>query len=199
MPITTGTSKTQTEHSQTRAVISVTMAMGIPAALAIGGLLAMGWGVISWAGAIIWGAVAALAMAIFMAMGRSMGMTTMNLADLLGSTVAEPNTTASNTIGMGIHLMNGALLAIAWTYTMAIFAWPATWLSGLLWGAFVSLLALLMFSSLGAIHPKIRAGKQDDPGPAGTNFGKQTPVGIVMAHLVYGLVLGVLYQWIPLA
>lgn len=198
MTITTGTTDTQTEHSQPRAIAGVAVAVSVPALLAIIGLFAMGFGAISWGGAIIWGVLAALVMWMFMAMGRAMGMTEMNLLDMMGSIYTQPGTSTSKGIGMGIHLVTGASLAISWAYTMALFAWPATWLSGMLWGGFVSLLAILLFSSMGVLHPKIRSGEQNDPGLAGMNLGRATPAGVVMAHLVYGLVLGGLYQVAPL-
>jgi hypothetical protein len=38
-----------------------------------------------------------------------------------------------------------------------------------------------------------------DPGPAATNFGALTPLGSLMGHLVYGLVLGLTYDAWPLS
>lgn len=195
----TGTRRTRTEHSEAAGVLSIAVAVGIPALLALFGLIAYGFAAISWASAIVWGAFAALVMAGVVALGRRMGMTRMHLGEMLGSMFAERNTSASRTTGMGIHLINGSLLAVAWAYTMTLFGWATTWFSGMVWGLFISLLALLLFSSIGLIHPKIRAGEQDDPGPAASNFGRYTPAGVVMAHLVYGLVLGMLYQLVPLS
>jgi hypothetical protein len=44
----------------------------------------------------------------------------------------------------------------------------------------------------------MRAQRQADPRPAATNFGAMTPVGSLMGHLVYGLVLGLGYNRWPL-
>lgn len=198
MSVMTGTDETLTEHSQGVALASLALAVAIPAFLAILGIGLHGWEAVFWAGAIVWGAVGALAMSIVWAMGRAMEMTRLSMSALLGSMLAEPDTTEARSVGMGLHLIVGALLGVAWVYTMALFNWAATWLSGMLWGGFISLLALLMISSIGVVHPKIRDGREEDPGTAGENLGKMTPFAIVVAHLVFGLVLGGMYQLAPL-
>lgn len=76
---------------------------------------------------------------------------------------------------------------------------PANWLTGLFWGIILWALALLMMTTIGTVHPAIRRGVQDDPGTAATNFGSKTPLGSLMGHLVYGGLLGLLYQFFPLS
>ncbi|WP_159943344.1 MULTISPECIES: hypothetical protein [unclassified Nocardiopsis] len=62
----------------------------------------------------------------------------------------------------------------------------------------LTVLALVMLSSVGAVHPAMRRGREGDPGAAARNFGSMTPPGSLMGHLVYGLVLGLGYQYLPL-
>jgi hypothetical protein len=66
------------------------------------------------------------------------------------------------------------------------------------WGAVLWALALLMMSTIGSVHPAIRARQQDDPGLAASNFGSMTPVGSLVGHLVWGAVLGLGYAAWPL-
>jgi hypothetical protein len=172
--------------------------MGIPAAIAIIGVITLGFDEIHWLGAIVWGVVATLAFTLFSIMGGAMGVSRMDNLDLLGSMMAQPGSTASRTIGAVIHHTNGALLAIAWAYGVALLGLPANWLTGLVWGVILTALALLMLSTMGALHPAIRSGEQEDPGLMATNFGAMTPLASLMGHLVYGLVLGLLYQTWPL-
>lgn len=198
MGIDTGTPETRTDHSETLALLNETVVILIPAALLLGGIATFGFDGISWAGAVVWGIVAAAAMTGFVTLGRAIGLTTMNLLDLLGSTVYEPGTTRSHSLGFVLHATVGALLAGTGAYSLALIGWAVNWLTGMVWGAFVSILALMMLSSVGAIHPKIRARRQADPGPGATHFGSMTPFGILTAHLIYGLVFGLLYQVWPL-
>lgn len=45
----------------------------------------------------------------------------------------------------------------------------------------------------------IRQSQEEDPGTAATNLGRMTPMGSLMGHAIYGLVLVLLYQTWPLA
>lgn len=199
MKVTTGTPETRTQHSPGLAALGLMISMGIPAAIAIAGIILEGWVAISWGGAILWGIVATVAFTLFSMMGKAMGMTQMDLLDLLGSMFAKPHSSASRATGAMIHHMNGALLAVAWAYAVALGDVTANWASGLLWGVILWMLALIMMTSIGGMHPAIRRGEEEDPGTAATNFGKMTPMGSLVGHLVYGFVLGILYQLWPLA
>ena len=42
-------------------------------------------------------------------------------------------------------------------------------------------------------HPLVKSGEIPAPGPFMTGSGRMTPLGMVMAHAVFGLVTGVLY------
>lgn len=195
---TTGTQESRAHHSPVWGPIGFMISMGIPAAIAIIGIVVLGWDAISWLGAIVWGVVATMAFTLFSMMGKAMGMTRMDLLDLLGSMFTTPGSSTSRSIGATMHHMNGALLAIAWAYGVALLNLPANWLTAMEWGMVLWLLALLMMTTVGSVHPAIKRREQEDPGPAAMNFGKMTPLGSLIGHLVYGLVLGVLYQHWPL-
>lgn len=125
-------------------------------------------------------------------------MTRMDLLDLLGSRCCPPGSGAAKSLGFVIHHMNGAILAVAWVYGSVLFGLPANWWTALLWGVILTGLAILMTTTIGGVHPAMRAGRQDDPGPSAVNFGKMTPMGNLAGHLVYGLVLGLGYAAWPL-
>jgi hypothetical protein len=54
-------------------------------------------------------------------------------------------------------------------------------------------------SSIGAVHPAIQQGTQDDPGTAALNFGRMTPLIYLLCHLIYGGLLGWFYRAYPLS
>ncbi|SFQ72772.1 hypothetical protein SAMN05421810_11511 [Amycolatopsis arida] len=198
MTVLSGTTRARSEHTVPWAALGLMLAMAPPVALIVFGIAAEGWAAISWVGAIVWGVVASLAFTVFSIMGRAMGMTRMDLLDLLGSTVARPGSGAARALGLAIHLTNGAVLAVAWAYGTALFGLPANWVTALGWAVVLTALALLMMSMIGGVHPAMRRGEQDDPGPAAINFGRMTPMGSLVGHLVYGLVLGLTYSAWPL-
>lgn len=194
----TGTGRRQARHSTAMAPIGFALSMALPVAVIVAGVPAEGWGAISWVGAAVWGVAATVAFTLFSMMGKAMGMTEMDLLDLLGSAVVQPQTGRSRTIGAVIHLINGAVLAVGWAYAARLADVDLNWVSGLAWGAVLWPLALLMMTTVGAVHPAIRRGEQDDPGTAATNFGPMTPVGSLLGHLVWGALLGLLYSTWPL-
>lgn len=196
--VISGTEETQTQHAPALSALGVAVAVGVPMAVAVAGIATLGWDAVSWAGAIVWGIVATFAFWLVGLAGNKSGMTRMDLLDLLGSMFTEPHTGKSRAMGFVIHHMNGALLGIAWVYGALLVSVSANWVSGLAWGLILWVLALLLMSSIGGIHPAIRKGQEEDPGNAAMNFGRMTPMGSLMGHIVYGLVLGFLYQTWPL-
>jgi hypothetical protein len=196
--IVAGTPRARARHSRMWGLLGLMLSMALPVALIVAGIVVQGWGAISWLGAIVWGVVAAVAFALVAMMGQTVGMTRMDLPDLLGSLVAAPGAAASRGLGALVHLANGAVLAVAWAYGTALGGLSANVWTALAWGAVLWVLALLMLSTIGSVHPAIRAGRQDDPGSGGVNFGPMTPVGVLVGHLVWGAVLGLGYAAWPL-
>lgn len=198
MHVVTGTEQTRTEHSTGAAGAGVAISVGIPVLIALAGIWTFGWDAISWPGAIIWGIVGAAGFSLAVAAAKSMGYTSIDFADLLGSMFARPGTAASQWTGMMVHFVNGALLAVAFLYGLALVDAPVNWFTGAIWGAIVWVHSLILLTSLGAVHPAIRSGAQHDPGTAGRNFGVSTPWVSLVGHLVYGVLVGWLYQAMPL-
>jgi hypothetical protein len=196
--VQSGTAETRSTHHPVWGPIGLMLSMAVPVAIIAVGIGAEGLSAISWLGAVVWGVVATVVFTLFSLMGRAVGMTRMDLLDLLGSAVATPGSTRSRAIGAVIHHMNGAVLAIAFVYGAALVRVSPDWIAGLVWGAILWALALLMMTTIGSVHPAMRRGDQEDPGPAAVHFGAMTPLGSLMGHLVYGGLLGLLYQAWPL-
>jgi hypothetical protein len=175
------------------------LSMAVPAAIAIIGVTTLGFGEIEWLGAIVWGVIATVAFSLLGLMGTATGMTRMDIFNTLGSWVAPADSAKARSIGILMHHTNGALLAIAWAYGVALVDLPANWWTALLWGGVLTVLTWLMMSTIGSVHPAIRRGELDDPGFMMLNLGPMTPLGSLMGHLAYGLVLGIGYDAWPLS
>jgi uncharacterized membrane protein YagU involved in acid resistance len=75
----------------------------------------------------------------------------------------------------------------------------ASWVTGLtvgiVHGAVVGIMAMPM---MGAIHPRMQPVAEgfrlDTPGIMGMNYGKGTPLGLLMGHAVYGVVVALVYS-----
>lgn len=197
--VVTGTPETRTVHNQELAVAGLALSVLVPFTLGLAGFLSEGPGAISWSAAIAWGALAALAYTIFGALWNAAGLSSIDLFDLLGSTVAAPHTTTSRAMGFLVHHAVGAVLAIGWAFAAALFEIRADAASAVVWAVLVSGCGLLMLSTVGVVHPAIRRGREEDPGAGATHFGRWTPMGLVLGHVVYGVVLGYLYRNVPLS
>ena len=148
--------------------------------------------------AILAGLVGAVAMLAVIYIGMGSGMTSMNLLRTLGTMVAP---TASNAaiygIGLAMHLMAGAgagLVHAGLLHAVDPGSDGAAALYGVLFGGVHGMLvAFSLPMMLTMMHPLIQSGEMPAPGVAMTGLGKMTPVGIIMAHIVFGVVAGVIY------
>lgn len=163
--------------------------IGAAAALAIGGIVTSGWDAISWAGAAVWGMVAAVA---FLLVALPLWRVTEHLdfLDLLGSIFVRPGTAAAQAVGLIVHLVNGALFGIAWAYGTVIFG-VQEWGTGFVWGLVLWGVSATVLNTIGSVHPAIRRGERPDP------VGSVPSLIILPPHLIYGAVLDGLYHWWP--
>ncbi len=162
-----------------------------------------------WWQALVAAAVATLVMTALMWMAASMGMTRMDMSLMLGS-MFRRDTDAARRIGLPIHFLNG--LAFGLVYALVWWALDpepsSAWWIGLIFGAVHGMVAIVMMPVMSTVHPRVResatgagegaAGEVALPrfGFGGTGFGSMTPVGILMGHLVFGLVWGLVFWWL---
>jgi uncharacterized membrane protein YagU involved in acid resistance len=125
----------------------------------------------------------------------------MSLPFMLG-TMVTPDRDRAKLIGFGMHLVNGWLFA--GLYAAAFQSWHrATWwlgtLIGLVHGLFVLVAAMPLLPGL---HPRMASEQWgptptrqlEPPGFLALNYGKRTPISVILAHLVYGGILGAFYR-----
>jgi len=155
----------------------------------------MNWG--SW---LLWGFVATLALTTVMAGSQGLHLTRMSLPYILGAMVTSHRERAK-LVGFGIHLINGWLFSLL--YVAAFESWGrATWWGGAAIGfvqaAFVLVVGMRL---LPGMHPRMASEKHgptvmrqlEPPGFLALNYGYQTPLTVLIAHLAYGIILGAFY------
>lgn len=161
-----------------------------------------------WWEALVAGFAATLVMTALMQMGAAMGMTRMNMAVMLGS-MFRKDAESARRLGMAVHLMNGLVFGLVYAVAWWIFD-PSVgdaWWIGLLFGAVHSLVAMSMMPVMSSMHPRVAAATPESGSAAGdvvlpkfgfggTGFGAMTPFGILMGHLVFGLVWGLVFWWL---
>lgn len=152
-----------------------------------------------WAGWALFGLVATTSLTVVMIVAQLAGRTRLDLPLLLGTLVTEDPDRA-RVAGFFIHLAIGQGFALGYAASFALLG-RATWWSGGLFGLLHATVALtVLVPLLEGIHPRMashRAGPAsramlEPPGLLGLNYGATTPVVAVVAHLAYGIALGIL-------
>ena len=150
----------------------------------------------SFGAAIAAGAVATVVMTAMLYMGMAMmpRQMPMNILYMLG-TMMSRNTMMAYVAGSMMHAMMGIAFALVHAaafkgldLTSALVAW------GVLFGFVHYLIVGMGMGMIGTMHPLMRTGQMPAPGIFVSNLPRMTVMGFLMVHLVYGLVVGVLYE-----
>lgn len=160
--------------------------------------------------ALLAGLTGTIAMTLLMRMSIAMGMTNMPPMPLIQGAMATDDPDTAKKIGMFTHVIVMGTVVFGLIYA-ALFAALGTagWLTGLIIGAIHGVVAGAFMKMMGQTHPRMEpiANFTGDttwrheegrlriakPGLFAINYGGATPMGLLMAHAVYGLVLGAVY------
>ena len=156
----------------------------------------------SWLGWLVWGFASTLVLTMLMAGSQSLGLTRMNIPHMLG-TMFTANRDRALLYGVLLHMVNGWAFAMAYVgifHATRTFGWWFGALVGLVHGAFV---VTVLMPTMPALHPRMASElhgpttvKQlEPPGFLGLNYGFRTPISVVIAHVVFGALLGGLYSY----
>lgn len=154
-----------------------------------------------WAGWALFGVVATTALTAVMITAQLAGVTRLDLPLVLGTLVTEDPDRA-RVAGFFIHMVVGQGFSFGYAASFALLG-RATWWLGSLLGLLHAAVALtVLVPLLAGVHPRMatdRAGPAstamlEPPGLLGLNYGAQTPVVTILAHVAYGVALGLLLQ-----
>ena len=152
-----------------------------------------------WSGWAIFGLIATAALTAVLIGAQLAGRTRLDLPLMLG-TIVIPDPDRARVAGFLIHLVNGQGFALGYAAVFAATG-EATWWAGGLLGVLHGAVALLVIVPLlPGIHPHMaseRAGLSsgaalEPPGLLGLNYGRETPVVTMLAHVAFGVSLGLL-------
>jgi hypothetical protein len=152
-----------------------------------------------WAGWALFGLIATTALTAVMIGAQLAGLSRLDLPLVLGALVtADPD--RARAAGFFIHLAVGQGFALGYAATFTLLRQASWWLGGLLGLLHAAVALTVLLPLLPGVHPRMaspRAGPAsaavlEPPGLLALNYGVQTPVVAVAAHLVYGVVLGTL-------
>jgi hypothetical protein len=160
-----------------------------------------GGGAVNWFACGVWGFGATVLLTTVLAGSQALGLTRMNLPYLLG-TMVTPDRDRAKTLGFAIHLVNGWIFSLIYAATLHAWGGPAWW-KGVAIGVVHAMFVLAVgLPALPGLHPRMASEAQgptvvrqlEPPGFLALHYGARTPVSVVFAHVVYGLVMGVMYH-----
>lgn len=156
----------------------------------------MNWG--SW---LIWGFAATLVLTTISAVAQGLSLTRMNLPYMLGA-IFTPHRDKARLFGFGIHVTAGWLFSLIYVLIFQSLGAAGWWrgsLIGLLHAGFV---LVVVMGLLPGLHPRMASEQQgpaaqnmlEPPGFLALNYGVQTPLAILLSHVVFGAILGGFYR-----
>ncbi len=149
----------------------------------------------------LWGFAATVVLTTILAGSQGLGLTRMSLPYMLG-TLFTPDRDRARLVGIGVHLVNGWIFALVY---LALFqAWGG---GGVARGAAVgaahaAFVLTVLMPTFPGLHPRM-AGEHrgptarrqlEPPGFLAFHYGYQTPISVLVAHIVYGAMLGAFYR-----
>ena len=152
-------------------------------------------------GWLLWGFVATVILTALLSGSQGLRLTRINLPYIVG-TFVTPNRDRALFWGFLRHLLDGWFFSLI--YVFAFQSWgEASWWRGagigLVHGAFVLTAGMKILPGL---HPRMATERHgptvvrqlEPPGFLALNYGVQTPIAVLIAHVIFGAVLGGFYR-----
>lgn len=154
-----------------------------------------------WGGWLIFGVVATAALTAVLIAAQMAGLTRMDLPLILGTAfVGDPD--RARLAGAAAHVVAGQVFALGYVAFFAALGQSPLWLGAALGAMHAAVAVGLIVPLLPGVHPRMvseRAGLRtgaalEPPGWLCLNYGLQTPLVTLAAHVVYGVALAALLQ-----
>ena len=150
-----------------------------------------------WAGWAVFGFAGTAALTAVMVSAQLKGLTRLDLPLILGAILTEDPDRARFG-GLFLHLLMGQVFALGYAAAFAVVGQASWWLGALLGLLHAAVALTLLVPLLAGVHPRMASDRDglasratlEPPGLLALNYGVQTPVAAVLAHLAYGTFLG---------
>ena len=162
-----------------------------------------------WA-ALVAGLVGTIAMTVMMQAAGAMGMTKMPSMQLIQGTMVTGDESKAKQIGFVTHVIMMGTIVFGLIYAALFVALDdAGVLVGVLIGLAHGIIAGIAVVMLGSMHPRMDPPpvasdgevvsstggevRLVEPGLFAKNYGPMTPMGLIIGHVIYGLVVALVY------
>lgn len=149
---------------------------------------------------LLWGFCATAVLTTCLAASQGLGLSRISMPLILGAALT-PDRRRANLYGFALHMTNGWLFAVV--YALVFESWHrATWWLGATLGLVQALFILVVaMPLLPYVHRRMASedygpnptSQLEPPGFLALNYGRLTPIATILAHLLYGAILGAFY------
>lgn len=151
--------------------------------------------------ALLWGFAATIILTTLLSASRPLGWTRMDIPFILG-TIVTPNRDKAPFYGFLLHLGFGLLFSLIYAAIIDETGWHFWWagaIIGVVHGGFVLSGGLQLVS---CFHPRMAQPFQgptptrqlQPPGFFALNYGRGTFIVTMLAHILYGIIIGTFYH-----
>ncbi|MBI1733547.1 MAG: hypothetical protein HYR51_00090 [Candidatus Rokubacteria bacterium] len=152
-------------------------------------------------GMLLWGFVATIVLTTLMSAGQALGVSRMSIPLMLG-TMLTPNRDRAPLVGFMMHLVNGWLFALVYVAAFESLGRATWWLGGAVGVVHALAVLIAVMPLLPGLHPRMASEHRgpeptrslEPPGFLALNYGRRTPLIALLAHVVYGVILGAFYR-----
>lgn len=153
------------------------------------------------AGILLAGFAATIVLTTTMAAGQGLGLTRMSIPFLVG-TIFTPARDRAMVVGFLVHSLNGLVFAVLYALIFDALDNATWWLGagiGLVHALFVLTVGMMLLPGL---HPHMVSeyfGPTPNrllqpPGFLALHYGRRTPIVTIVAHVLYGAIVGAFYR-----
>jgi uncharacterized membrane protein YagU involved in acid resistance len=156
---------------------------------------------VNWLSWLVWGFAGTVVLTSVLVGSQALGLTRMNIPYMLG-TMFTPDRDRAKAIGVLIHVINGWIFSLVYVAAFHVWGGSAWWKGALIGLVHASFVLTAAMAALPGMHPRMAGDtygptvvrQLEPPGFLALHYGRSTPISIVVAHVVFGIVLGVFYR-----
>ncbi|HWV58235.1 MAG TPA: hypothetical protein VNZ57_12350 [Longimicrobiales bacterium] len=150
---------------------------------------------------LLWGFAGTTVLTTMLRGSQALGLTRMDIPLLLGLMIT-PNRDLAKAYGFFAHLVNGWLFSLLYAAYFEELGFASIWIGGAM-GAMHGLFVLAVgLPAIPGLHPRMATDARgpeptrelEPPGFMALNYGRHTPIVTLLAHVVFGALLGAFYR-----
>jgi hypothetical protein len=154
----------------------------------------------NFASILLWGFAATVALTTVLLAGQAFGLTRIDMPFIVG-TMFTLNRDRAKVVGFAVHIVNGWLFAFVYALFFENLHLATWWLGAILGLLQGTVIVLAVLPLLPGVHPRMVSDFRgpeptrllEPPGYLAMNYGRLTPVITLVAHALYGTIIGAFY------